>query len=160
MAYFNERFLENLSMCTNVHHLRKTGSVLNTNSQELRKLYDIFAIIDCSPYPRIHMYWCSRMRLEIFTNKKPRDHFLQLRNNMHVVDSNESTVRITNPLWKVQPILEAVNKGSRAIERVPGFYSINKQMIPFTGRCKLQVLVKNKLLVLKNYVPSDAMVQC
>lgn len=153
-AYFNENFFDNLIRCTNLYHLRKTGSILNTNNQEMRKLFGIFLLMGCIPYPRIHMYWRAGMRLEIIANKMPRDRFFQLRNNMHVVDSDEPPVGNTNPLWKVQPILDAVKSACRAIERVPGFYSIDEQMIPFTGRCMLRVLVKNKPrpLGLKNYV--------
>lgn len=73
---------------------------------------------------------------------------------MHIVDSDESPVGNTNPMWKVQPIFEAVKKACRAIKRVPGFFLIDEQMIPFTGRCKIRILVKNnpRPLGLKNYI--------
>ncbi|KAG5861830.1 hypothetical protein JTB14_029030 [Gonioctena quinquepunctata] len=35
-AYFNEGFFENLASCTNLYHIRETGSILNTNSQEMQ----------------------------------------------------------------------------------------------------------------------------
>lgn len=152
--YFNEDFFENLANCTNLYYLRKTGSVLNTRSQEMRKLFGILLVMGCIPYPRINMYWRAGMRLEIIANQMSRDRFFQLRNNMHVVNSDEPPPGNTNPLWKVQPMLDAVKNACKSIERVPGTYSIDEQIIPFTGKCKFRVLVKNKPrpLGFKNYV--------
>lgn len=45
---------------------------------------------------------------------------------MHIVDSDESPEGNTNPMWKVQPIFEAVKKACRAIKRVPGFFLIDE----------------------------------
>ncbi|CAH2068512.1 unnamed protein product, partial [Iphiclides podalirius] len=50
----------------------------------------------------------------------------------------------TNPLWKVQPMINQVRNGCYKQERIPGYYSIDEQMIPFTGRCPLRQVVKNK----------------
>ncbi|KAM3965016.1 piggyBac transposable element-derived protein 3-like [Aphomia sociella] len=84
-----------------------------------------------------------------------RDRFMTLRNNLHVVESDTPPVgdRV-NPLWKVQPVIDAVKQGCNKILRTPGRFSVDEQMIPFTGKCHLRQLVKNKPrpVGLKNFV--------
>lgn len=83
-----------------------------------------------------------------------RDRLTTLRNSLHVVDSDSPPVsEALNPLWKVQLMIDTV-KGCNKILRTPGRYSIDEQMIPFTGKCHLRQLVKNKPrpVGLKNFV--------
>ncbi|GBP30909.1 Chimeric ERCC6-PGBD3 protein [Eumeta japonica] len=74
-----------------------------------------------------------------------RERFLTLRNALHVVDSDTLEEAEKNKaLLKVQPIINKVKETCNRLERTPGYYSIDKQMIPFTGRCKPRQIVKNK----------------
>lgn len=87
-----------------------------------------------------------------------RDRLLQLRNAHHVVHSYTQSLPLNNespnPLWKVQPIIDRVRNACNKLERVPGYYSIDEQIIPFTRRCALRQVVKNKPrpVELKNFV--------
>ncbi|XP_059057828.1 piggyBac transposable element-derived protein 3-like [Achroia grisella] len=55
---------------------------------------------------------------------------------------------------QVQPVIDAVKQGCNKILRTPGRFSVDEQMIPFTGKCYLRQLVKNKPrpVGLKNFV--------
>jgi hypothetical protein len=68
----------------------------------------------------------------ISINMKPsamiRDRMALLRNNLHVVNmDNVPVIDMGNPLWKLQPALDAVKKGCEKISRVPGRYSVDEQ---------------------------------
>lgn len=84
-----------------------------------------------------------------------RDRLMTLRNNLHVVETDSPPSQDSvNPLWKVQPVINAVKNGCKKILRMPGRYSVDEQIIPFTGKCHLRQLVKNKPrpVGLKNFV--------
>ncbi|CAB3241777.1 unnamed protein product [Arctia plantaginis] len=149
--YFDDQFYEMVCTCTNLYYLRKTGSELKTTKSEIQKLFGIHILIGCIPFPRLPMYWRSGISLDKITSKMSRVRFLQLRNALHVVSTDTAPPQqATNPLWKVQPMITQVRNGCYKQERVPGYYSIDEQMIPFTGRCPLRQVVKNKPVGLKN----------
>lgn len=155
MEYFDDQFFEHVSVCTNNYFLRKTGRELKTNKTEIMKLIGVHVIMGCIPYPRLPMYWRSGFSLGKIADTMSRDRFIQLRNALHVVDSDTQPPDETqNSLWKVQPMIDQVRQGCQKQERVPGYFSLDEQMIPFTGRCALRQVVKNKPrpVGLKNFV--------
>lgn len=152
--YFDEKFYENAANCSNMYHFRHKGKLLNSTPQEIKKFFGIHLVMGCIPYPRLCMYWRTNLKLQMITSVMSRDRFLTLRSAFHLVESDTAPPGNDNPLWKVQPILDAVKRACLKIERVPGHYSIDEQMIPFTGRCALRQVVKNKPRPtgLKNFV--------
>ncbi|XP_039749876.1 piggyBac transposable element-derived protein 3-like [Pararge aegeria] len=144
--YFDDKFFEHAAVCTNNYYMRKTGKVLNTTAAELKKFVGIHFIMGCIPYPRIHMYWRIEMRLALVADKISRDRFKILRMAFHVVDSDDAPAGNQNSLWKVQPVLTQVKNACDKLERQPGFYSIDEQMIPFSGTCPrgLRQVIKTK----------------
>lgn len=157
--YYDDDFYESMALCTNLYYLRKTGRVLNTTKHEIKKLIGIHLVMGILSYPRIAMYWRRNINIEMITSAMTRDRCMMLRNNLHVVDSESPRAADAgNPLWKVQPIIEAVRSGCRKILRTPGRYSVDEQMIPFTGKCHLRQLVKNKPrpVGLKNFVATTS----
>lgn len=153
--YFDRGFFEEISRCTNLYHLRKTGRELKTTAVDIAKVFSIHIIIGCIHYPRIPMYWRAGLKLEVISKQMARDQFLTIRNALHVVDSDEAPQNErSNPLWKVQPMINRIKRTCNKLERVPGFYSIDEQMVPFTGRCSLRQVVRNKPrpVGLKNFV--------
>ncbi|GBP81761.1 PiggyBac transposable element-derived protein 3 [Eumeta japonica] len=153
--YFDDDFIEKISHCTNLYYLRSTGRELKYTSTEITKLLAIHIIMGCVPYPRLPMYWRAGTKSGLICNIMSRDRYLTLRNALHVVEGDSAPdSEKGNVLWKVQPMIDKVKDTCNKLERVPGFYSIDEQMIPFTGRCKLRQVVKNKPrpVGLKNFV--------
>ncbi|GBP73399.1 Chimeric ERCC6-PGBD3 protein [Eumeta japonica] len=144
--YFDDDFIEKISHCTNLYYLRSTGRELKCTSTEITKLLAIHIIMGCVPYPRLPMYWRAGTKLGLICNIMSRDRFLTLRNALHVVEGDSAPdSEKGNVLWKVQPMIDKVKDTCNKLERMPGFYSIDEQMIPFTGRCKLRQVVKNNV---------------
>ncbi|XP_060801930.1 piggyBac transposable element-derived protein 3-like isoform X1 [Amyelois transitella] len=153
--YFDDEFYELISLCTNNYFMRKSGRELKTSRSEIIKLFGIHIMMGCIPYPRVTMYWRAGIALEKITSKMSRDRFQALRNALHVVNTDiQPPSQEPNVLWKVQPIIDQVRNGCYKQERTPGYYSIDEQMIPFTGRCAVRQVVKNKPrpVGLKNFV--------
>lgn len=86
-----------------------------------------------------------------------RNRFFTIRSNLHFVNNLEVSeeVKASNKLWKVGPVMDAVRNQCLRIERSADTgYSIDEQMIPFSGRCAVKQFVKNKPrpVGLKNFV--------
>lgn len=152
-AYYSDDFFSKAAEYTNMYYLSKYGKVLNTSAAEIKKLYGMHLLMGCIKFPRMRMYWSAGFGLEIIKKAMPRDRFIILRNSLHVVDINNPPPN-RNRLWKIQPVLDAVKNGCDKIERQPGNYSVDEQMIPFLGRCNLRQYVPNKPrpVGLKNFV--------
>lgn len=152
-TYFSDNFFKNTSQCTNMYCLSRYGKELNTSELEIKQLYGIHLLMGCLKYPRLRMYWQSGIELRPISQTMTRDRFFLLRNSLHVVDVNSPPL-VRDRLWKVQPVLDAVREGCQKIEKVTGNYSVDEQMIPFTGRTSLKQFVPNKPrpVGLKNFV--------
>ncbi|XP_052737981.1 piggyBac transposable element-derived protein 3-like [Bicyclus anynana] len=144
--YFDDEFFEHSAMCTNNYYMRRTGCILNTNAIELKKLVGIHLIMGVISYPRLYMYWRDGMRLDIVAKIMARERFKTLRSAFHVVDSDTAEPGSNSTLWKIQPILDRVKRACDRLERQPGFYSIDEQMLPFSGVCPrgLRQVIKSK----------------
>jgi hypothetical protein len=96
---------------------------------------------------RFHLYLFRRQntRLTVIADVLTRDRFETLRSALHFVSEDQPTSSEDrlNSLWKVQPV-NKVKQASQKLERVLCNYSIDEQMIPFTGRCSLCRVVRNK----------------
>lgn len=157
--YFNDDFFEKAVDFSSRYHLLKNGKLLNTTVPEMKKLFGIHIIMGCIPYPRIHMYWNKKYRQESIAPILTRDRFFLLRSSLHFVDTvTPQSDHHQNKLWKVQPVIDAVRKTCLSLERAGRTYSIDEQMIPFTGRCPVRQFVRNKPRPtgLKNFVVASS----
>lgn len=108
-------------------------------------IFGINLIIGSITNPRLRMYSQKGYNMPCITERISRDRFLLLRNVFHLVDTtqpppeHEKTI-----LWKVQPIIDAVRNVCLQLPRDNVRYSVDEQMIPFTGRCPMRQFVKNK----------------
>lgn len=129
---------------------------LRTSPQEVKQLFGMHVIMGCVRYPRLRKYWQRGFRLPVIADTMPRDRFFTLRTSLHVVDTTNVTEDMKkNRLWKVQPIIDVVRGMCLKLPRpLIGDYSIDEQMVPFTGKCTLVQYVPNKPRArgLKNFV--------
>ncbi|XP_049776024.1 piggyBac transposable element-derived protein 2-like [Schistocerca cancellata] len=82
-----------------------------------------------------------------------RARFVALRNAFHMVDASSAPGN-NNKVWKVLPVLDAVRNVCLSLPWGHVTYSVDEQMIQFTGCCPLRQFVKNKPqpVGLKNFV--------
>lgn len=155
--YLGNDFFSLGSECTAQYHLQNTGKVLNVSPTDIKKFFGLHAIMECTPFPRIHMYWNNKFKFDLVSDVLPRDKFYLLRVNFHIVDvlGVPEEIQKKNRLWKFQPMVDMVRNRYRSMERKPrSSYSIDEQMIPFLGKCPVRQFVRNKPrpMGLKNFV--------
>lgn len=145
--YFDDNFFENAAGCTNRYTVLKTGESLHTSSGELKNFFGMHIAMGCVRFPRIRMYWQQKFSIPIVANTISRNRFFKLRDAFHVVFENDITEsqKKANVYWRVQPVIDAVRRACLSIPRKEhGRYSIDEQMIPFTGRCPARQSLPNK----------------
>ncbi|XP_049316532.1 piggyBac transposable element-derived protein 3-like [Bactrocera dorsalis] len=139
--YFPEDHLQNAAFFTNKYHLSQHGCVLNASAADIKNLYGLHIIMGCLAYPKVRMYWSEGFGLAQIKNAMTRDKFFTLRNSLHFVDILQPP---TNKLFKIQPVIDCVRSRCQALATEITEYSIDEQMIPFTGRASMRQYVKNK----------------
>uniref|UniRef100_A0A0K8V999 PiggyBac transposable element-derived protein 3 n=1 Tax=Bactrocera latifrons TaxID=174628 RepID=A0A0K8V999_BACLA len=96
----------------------------------------------CLGYPAIRMYWSNECKIPAIFNLKSRDKFLQLRLDIHFVDF--SVLDSSNKFWRVQPIIDMIRERCNELATDITNYSIDEQMIPFTGRFPARQVIRSK----------------
>ena len=135
-TYLPYKHFEDAALYTNMYVMRKTGKELKTTANEIQIVYGIYDMTSVFKYSRLKMYWDSRdMGFGLISQAITRDRFLKLRFCLHYVDINIHPAGNNNRFWKDQPIIDQVRNACRNIPRLVDCYSVDEQMIPFTGRC-------------------------
>lgn len=142
--YISEEFYIQAAQFTNMYTVKTMGRSINTNAQELKIFIALNLLMGCFPFPRLRLYWQRGYSLPSVTEFMSRDRFLMLRNLFHLVDTANPEGHRTNRLWKIQPIIDAVKNVCMRLPHDFQTYSIDEQIIPFTGRCPFRQFVKNK----------------
>lgn len=152
--YLNDQHFEDTAFYTNMYYMKATGKELKTSRCEIKKLYGIFMYMGCIPYPRLHLFWNQTIGFSKIYSCLPRQRFQVLRAYIHFVDTSNVPDPVTNVFWKAQPIIDSVRRRCHEIERKIDHFSIDEQMIPFTGRMPARQFVKGKPrpVGLKNFV--------
>lgn len=113
--------------------------------------------------PQVHMY-CSRgTQTLLIAENMTRNRFYKLRNHLHFVDSSVRTDKQKKEqLHLVRPILDSFQSACRLLPRTAQV-SIDKQMIPFSGRCKFRQYLPSKpnpvwLKIFVHALPAEGLV--
>lgn len=155
LQYLDSDMFTLLSHCTNVNSVAASGRSLNTTPSEIQRFLGASILMSSLGYPRIKMFWQQSLRIPVIAKTISRDRFFRIRNRLKVVvdlDVSDS-MKKTDRLWKVRPLLDRVRKGC-LLQRRPVDVCVDEQMIPFTGACSLRQYVPNKPnpVGLKNFV--------
>lgn len=145
--YFDDTFFENAADCTNRYKFLQKGENLKTSAGEMKIFFGMHIAMGCVRFPRFRMYWQNKFKIPIVAETMCRDRFFKLREALHVVVQNDVTEaeKKANVFWKVQPIIDSVRNACLKIPREEnGQYSIDEQMIPFTGRCPVRQSLPGK----------------
>ena len=153
--YLDKEFFALMSSCTNINSVARSGKSLNTTAAEIERFLGATVFMSCISYPRIRMYWQRGLQIPLVCGTITRDRYFKIRSSLKVVvDTDVSDdAKKQDGLWKVRPLLDRIRTGCLKQAR-PSMISIDEQMIPFTGMCRMKQYVPNKPnpVGLKNFV--------
>ncbi|KAK2711600.1 hypothetical protein QYM36_012674 [Artemia franciscana] len=143
----------------NLESVFETGKSVCDTGSELKVFTGINIVMGCLRYPRIGMYWSSRLRTPLVTEKMTRNRFFQLRNRLKFEIASEIATesKENDQLWKVRPLFDTIREVCLELPR-PKFVSVDEQMIPLFGCGSVRQHDPNnpKPLALKNIVVSSS----
>lgn len=153
--YLSSDHFESAALYTNMYSMSTKNKELKTTPKEIKVLYGAHFIFGCLPYPQLHMYWRKGISLDTVASVISRDRFKTLRMCLHYVDV-QTPPENHGLFWKVDPLINSVRNRCLSLPRKTTDYSVDEQMIPFTGKLPpgLRQYVKNKPrpVGLKNFV--------
>ncbi|VEN56028.1 unnamed protein product, partial [Callosobruchus maculatus] len=143
--YIDDNFFQTICECTNVKYMRLHNKPLNLSLKETKQFFGISVLMSLLKYPRIRMFWAKTTRVYSIASVMTRDRYFMIRNHLKVVidDDISESLRQTDKLWKVRPLLKKIRETCLALPRA-NTVAIDEQMIPFTGSCGVKQFVRGK----------------
>jgi hypothetical protein len=133
MEYFEYDFFETIAFNTNLYAVQKClTNFKHTNKQEIQTFIAIHLIMGCLKFPRIRMYWEEKFRVPLISNSMSRDRFLQLRNNLHIINNLDIPRNNVDKFIKVRPLYNQIRKKCNNLSKVRNL-CVDEQMVPFKG---------------------------
>lgn len=130
LQYFENDFFEIVAFNTNLYTVQNNNTNFKpTNKHEIQTLIAIHLIMGCLKFPRIHMYWEEKFRVPLISNSMSRDRFLQLRNNLHIINNFDISRNNVDKLIKVRPLYDQIKKKFNNLPKVRNV-CIDEQMVP------------------------------
>uniref|UniRef100_A0A3Q3Q2J4 PiggyBac transposable element-derived protein domain-containing protein n=1 Tax=Monopterus albus TaxID=43700 RepID=A0A3Q3Q2J4_MONAL len=129
---------------TNLYALQKGRENLAVTREEMQIFLGINMVMGYIRYPRARMYWSSEdgLHLRLIANAMSVNRYDQILGYLHFVDNYTCQPANTDRLFKVRPVLCALQETFKAAADPEEFQSIDEQIIPFKG-----------LLSIKQYIP-------
>ena len=95
---------------------------------------------------RLATYWSTHWLTQTpgFGQTMTAQHFMQILRFLHFVDNESTDIDKTNKLWKIQGLLDYINKRFRTVYTPRRELSIDETMLKFKGRLKIKQYVKIK----------------
>ena len=143
--YVDKEFFELMSSCTSINSVARSGKSINTTAAEIERFLGATVFMSSVRYPRIKMYWQRALQIPLVCGTMTRDSYFKIRSSLKVVvDTDVSDdVKKDDSLWKVRPLLDRIRTGCLNQVR-PAVVSIDEQIIPFTGMCRMKQYVPQK----------------
>lgn len=147
--YFNMMFGEEsialLANQSNLYSVQKNSNKpLGVTQHEMKQFIGILLMTGVYSFPQQRFFWMQDTRVQSISSVMPRDRFLNIKSNLHVVD-NTNQPNNNDPnvdrAFKVRPLLDIVKENFRKIPKEEKL-SADEQIIPFKGRS-----------VMKQYMP-------
>ena len=113
---------------------------------ELKTWLDLLLTIGLVQKGRLGEYWSTHNLTQTpgFSVIMPRNRFLQILVYLHFINNEDSSINKENKLWKVQNILDYINKRFRAAYHPRRELSIDETMLKFKGRLGIKQYIKSK----------------
>lgn len=144
LQYFENDFFEIIAFNTNLYTVQNNNTHFKpTNKHEIQTLIAIHLIMGCLKFPRIRMYWEEKFRVPLISNSMSRDRFLQLRNNLHIINNFDIPCNNVDKFIKVRSLYDQIKKKCNNLPKVRNV-CIDEQMVPFKGKLSVKQYMRGK----------------
>ncbi|XP_058235983.1 activating transcription factor 7-interacting protein 1 isoform X3 [Hemibagrus wyckioides] len=133
---FPEDLLDEIVHNTNLYALQHGKGNLALTTGELQIFLGINMVMSYVRHPRTRMYWSSQagLRLDLIADAMPVNRFEEILRYLHFVDDHSQEPGNTDKLFKIRPVLNALEQTFRSAVDPEEFQSIDEQIIPFMGQ--------------------------
>ena len=129
---------------TRYAHTKYTDLNFSTNKEEMKVFIGILLLSGYHKLPQTHLYWDSNndTTVTIVSNAMPRARFQLIKKYLHCVDNG--LMDQTDKYWKVRPLYDIMNKKVNQFGALDSQFSIDEQMVPYTGMHSAKQRMKDK----------------
>lgn len=89
------------------------------------------------------MYWSEKFKIPLISNSMSRDRFLQLRNNLHVINNLDIRPNNVDKLIKIRPLYDQIKKKCNQLPKVKNV-CVDEQMVSFKDKLLVKEYMKGK----------------
>lgn len=156
--YFPDELFEKMAKHTK-KSLESCGKHHKYCSKSLVKtFFGVNALMGVVKCPQKQFYFSRKFQYGPISSRITYEKFRQVRTSLHIVDKDnpDDLEKMTNRLWKVQPVIDSVRFRCQQLHRDSSHYSIGEQMIHFlTPRIGTRFHWKTRPVGLKNFIVTD-----
>lgn len=135
-TYVTDDLFAYISDQTNIYSVEKSGVSINTNPDEIEKMFAIWVYSGIFPAPSYRDYWSPETRLPCIADLMPVNRYEKIIQNLHMCDNSQMKKRGEDgydPLFKIRRFYDTIRQKCRS-EKPTEFQSIDEQIVPFKGR--------------------------
>ena len=125
-------------------HSRFGDLTFKTNKDEIKTFIGVLLLSGYHKLPQAHLYWDSNVdtNVSVVTDAVSRNRYNLLKKYIHCVDNRD--VDTTDKYWKVRPLYDIMNQSLAKFKNLDNTYSIDEQMVPYTGMHSAKQRMKDK----------------
>ena len=94
--------------------------------------------------PNRKMYWNHATKNDLIANNITRNRFDEIISMLHFNDNTQINENDYNPIYKIQPLVDALRQKFKENVLPETYLSVDEQMIPFKGRSRLRRYLPKK----------------
>ena len=136
MKYIDTDVVDNILFQTNLYANHRERNFPPLSREEFYGFLTINFIMGYHELPSLSHYWKADqdLALPILSSTLPRNRFAQILSSLHLADSEAVPNNINDKLYKVRPLISAMNANYVKLYNVSQILSIDESMILFKGR--------------------------
>lgn len=141
--YVTSDIIESMATMTNLYAVQNNVRFISTEPQEIEKFLGMTIAMGNLQYPRVRLYWDTKLGINFVNQVMTVNRFYKLRQNIHLVDTTKEPPNNTDRFWKVRPLYDTIRKRCYELPLTTDL-SIDEQTIPFKGHINAKQYNPNK----------------
>lgn len=89
--YITKEMYQLMTDMTNLYAVQNNNQFLPTKVDEMKVFIGLLIAMGTLGYPRLRLYWDTKLSIPLFTNAMQFNRFSKLRQNFHIVDVTKNT---------------------------------------------------------------------